>query len=69
VFPVAMKLDKPPAVRPPAPAHDQHLVRSARARGDPGDRFYQAQREGIAGALTGVALIVIVFLMVTKPGL
>jgi uncharacterized membrane protein len=29
----------------------------------------RAQREGIAGALTGVALIVIIFLMVTKPGL
>jgi uncharacterized membrane protein len=28
----------------------------------------RARREGIAGALTGVALIVIIFLMVTKPG-
>jgi uncharacterized membrane protein len=28
----------------------------------------RARREGIAGALTGVALIAIIFLMVTKPG-
>jgi uncharacterized membrane protein len=28
----------------------------------------RARREGIAGALTGIALIAIIFLMVTKPG-
>ena len=28
----------------------------------------RARREGVLGALTGVALIVIIFLMVTKPG-
>jgi uncharacterized membrane protein len=28
----------------------------------------RAKREGLVGALTGVALIVIIFLMVTKPG-
>ena len=38
--------------------------------GEPSEEYNRrAQREGILGAMTGVALIVIVFLMVTKPGL
>jgi uncharacterized membrane protein len=45
------------------------LVTSDLAAGEPSDEYNRrAQREGIFGALTGVALIVIIFLMVTKPG-
>ncbi len=46
------------------------LVASDLAGGEPSDEYNRrAKREGILGALTGVALIVIIFLMVTKPGL
>jgi uncharacterized membrane protein len=46
------------------------MVTSDLAAGEPSDEYNRrAQREGIFGTLTGVALIVIVFLMVTKPGL
>jgi uncharacterized membrane protein len=44
-------------------------VTSDLATGEPSDEYNRrAQREGIFGALTGVALIVIVFLMVVQPG-
>ena len=46
------------------------MVTGDLAQGEPSEEYNRrAQREGIFGTLTGVALIVIVFLMVTKPGL
>jgi uncharacterized membrane protein len=39
------------------------------AAGEPSEEYNgRAKREGIFGALTGLALVVIIFLMVTKPG-
>ncbi|HKP89642.1 MAG TPA: DUF2269 family protein [Thermoleophilaceae bacterium] len=46
------------------------MVTGDLAAGEPSEEYNRrAQREGILGALTGVALVVIIFLMVTKPGL
>ena len=45
------------------------MIQRDLAAGEPSDEYNRrAKREGIFGALTGVALIVIIFLMVTKPG-
>lgn len=50
---------EPMVARDLGPAGDGELSAEYQSR---------ARREGIAGALTGVALIAIIFLMVTKPG-
>jgi uncharacterized membrane protein len=50
---------EPMVVRDLGPAGDGELSDEYQSR---------ARREGIFGALTGVALIAIIFLMVTKPG-